>query len=45
MLVSLLVAGASIDSFIEWLGFGFSVDSVNSSVLIKRLASFCPGFL
>ena len=40
MLLSLLDAGARVDSFIDWLLLGFVVDMVNSSVLIEHLVSF-----
>ena len=39
MLVSLQAARARSDSFIDWLGLGFCVNRVNSSVVIGRLAS------
>ena len=40
MLVSLLAVLARIDSFVDWLGLGFYMDRVNSSVVIERLAYF-----
>ena len=39
MLVSLQAARARSDSFIVWLGLGFCLDRMNSSIVIEYFAS------